>query len=75
MKSLNDFLNLVPVEIVNQLPQESLVKINTTVKLGCEVTGFPKPTFQWFLNDTPISSDGATLNPLVIPNFRFYFCF
>ncbi|KZS03066.1 Uncharacterized protein APZ42_034306 [Daphnia magna] len=61
----------VPVEIVNQLPQESLVKINTTVKLGCEVTGFPKPTFQWFLNDTPMSSDGATLNPLVIPNFSY----
>ena len=49
--------------------------INTRVELGCEVSGFPKPSFQWFLNDVPLMSDSAILNPLVIPNFRFFFWF
>jgi hypothetical protein len=61
--------------IVNQLPQETVVTVNTRVELGCEVsTAFPKPTFQWFLNDVPLASENATLNPLVITNFRFSFC-
>lgn len=57
------------------MPRESLVNINATVELGCEVTGFPKPTFQWFFNDILMVSDSAKRNPLVIPNFRFCFCF
>ncbi|XP_046443620.1 mucosa-associated lymphoid tissue lymphoma translocation protein 1-like isoform X3 [Daphnia pulex] len=71
----------VPVVIVNHLPEETRVKMNTTVELGFEVSsdGFPKPTFQWFLNDAPLASESATFNPLVIPTFRnsdagFYKC-
>lgn len=65
----------VPVVLVNQLPEETIAAMNTKVELGCEVSadGFPKPTYQWFLNDAPLVSDNATLNPLVIPNFRFLF--
>jgi hypothetical protein len=63
--------------IVNHLPEETRVKMNTTVELGFEVSsdGFPKPKFQWFLNDAPLASESATFNPLVIPNFRFLLLF
>lgn len=61
---------VVPLEIIQQPPQEIGAKIHQTVELSFVVTGFPKPLFQWYLNNLKMES--ATANPLVITDFRFF---
>lgn len=51
------------------MPSEIVAKVHQKIELCIEVTGFPYPTFKWFLNDYIL--DDATSNPLIISDFRF----
>lgn len=56
-----------PVIISHPESQEKY--IGDTVFFRVEVTGFPPPRYQWFLNDMPLSED--TLNTLVLRGVSF----
>ena len=58
------------MQINKHPPARVVVKHHKSVELTCVVTdGFPKPTFQWFFNNSQI--DDATQQTLFISDFRF----
>ena len=63
------YLHIVPVKIIKDVPSEIVSSIHQQLEIGCEISGFPQPTFKWFLNDSIL--DAVTSNPLVISDFRW----